>query len=315
MKRFKRILFVARDIPGIEGLLETAVALAERNQARLTVAGMLGERPPKLEILTRIEVDDFWDLVAREKTQELEALVAPFLGRNVEIRTELLAGIPFLEITREALRNECDLVVMPADGDGENSGTLFGSLSMHLMRKCPCPVWLLKPTRRHSWSRVLAAVDPAVDSSYPDTLSQTIVELAISLAETQKAELHVVHAWTVFAERIFRKGARSSLAEVTALMREVEHDHRARVQMILRDGNRKPVKCHLHIEKGDAGIVIPQIARTLRADVVVMGTVARTGVAGFLMGSTAETILRQLHCSVLAVTPSGFVTPVQLAGD
>jgi len=45
-----------------------------------------------------------------------------------------------------------------------------------------------------------------------------------------------------------------------------------------------------------------------------MGTVARTGIQGFIMGNTAENILNQLDCSVLAVKPPGFVTPVTLDG-
>ncbi len=47
---------------------------------------------------------------------------------------------------------------------------------------------------------------------------------------------------------------------------------------------------------------------------VVMGAVARTGIPGFIMGNTAETILNQIGCSVLAVKPPGFVTPVTLEG-
>lgn len=43
---------------------------------------------------------------------------------------------------------------------------------------------------------------------------------------------------------------------------------------------------------------------------VVMGTAARTGIPGFIMGNTAETILNRPDCSVLAVKPPGFVTPV-----
>jgi nucleotide-binding universal stress UspA family protein len=45
-----------------------------------------------------------------------------------------------------------------------------------------------------------------------------------------------------------------------------------------------------------------------------MGTVARTGVRGFIMGNTAETVLEQIDCSVLAIKPQGFVTPVMPAG-
>ena len=52
--------------------------------------------------------------------------------------------------------------------------------------------------------------------------------------------------------------------------------------------------------------------KKLQADLVVMGTVARTGIAGLLIGNTAEAILEQVQCSVLAVKPPGFVSPVKL---
>jgi nucleotide-binding universal stress UspA family protein len=43
-----------------------------------------------------------------------------------------------------------------------------------------------------------------------------------------------------------------------------------------------------------------------------MGTVARSGIPGLIMGNTAEAILTELECSVLAIKPPGFVTPVTL---
>ena len=57
---------------------------------------------------------------------------------------------------------------------------------------------------------------------------------------------------------------------------------------------------------------MPSLARRKRVDLVVMGTVARTGVPGLFIGNTAEAILNQVQCSVLAAKPDGFVTPVQL---
>lgn len=45
-----------------------------------------------------------------------------------------------------------------------------------------------------------------------------------------------------------------------------------------------------------------------------MGTVARTGISGVIIGNTAEAVLEQLQCSVLALKPPGFVTPVKLDG-
>lgn len=42
--------------------------------------------------------------------------------------------------------------------------------------------------------------------------------------------------------------------------------------------------------------------------------VARTGIPGFVMGNTADTILKQIDCAVLATKPPGFATPVTLEG-
>jgi nucleotide-binding universal stress UspA family protein len=66
-----------------------------------------------------------------------------------------------------------------------------------------------------------------------------------------------------------------------------------------------------HLPKGSAKEVIAPLAMELEADLVVMGTVAHTSIRGFFMGNTAESILDQLACSVLAVKPPGFRTPVK----
>ncbi len=68
----------------------------------------------------------------------------------------------------------------------------------------------------------------------------------------------------------------------------------------------------LHLIEGDAKQIVPTIARDLDVDLIVMGTVARTGIAGFFMGNTAESILTRLDCSVLTVKPPGFICPVTL---
>ena len=59
--------------------------------------------------------------------------------------------------------------------------------------------------------------------------------------------------------------------------------------------------------------MIPELAAKLEVGLIVMGTVSRTGVDGLLIGNTAEKILRQVDCSVLAVKPDGFITPVRLS--
>ena len=61
--------------------------------------------------------------------------------------------------------------------------------------------------------------------------------------------------------------------------------------------------------RGEVAEVIPAYVEEHEIDLVVMGTVARTGIAGLVMGNTAERVLPQLHGSVAAVKPPGYVDP------
>lgn len=72
------------------------------------------------------------------------------------------------------------------------------------------------------------------------------------------------------------------------------------------------LKPELHLLRGQPRSVIPDLAAQLRADLVVMGTVSRTGIPGLIMGNTAEIIIGRISCSVLAVKPPGFASPVTL---
>ena len=73
-----------------------------------------------------------------------------------------------------------------------------------------------------------------------------------------------------------------------------------------------PGRRFVHLLKGDPADVIAGFAKAGRVDLIVMGTVARTGIGGLLIGNTAETVLQRVDCSVLAVKPAGFISPVGL---
>jgi nucleotide-binding universal stress UspA family protein len=60
---------------------------------------------------------------------------------------------------------------------------------------------------------------------------------------------------------------------------------------------------HLHIEEGPADVLIPFMAHKLQAAVTVIGTVARTGLSGALIGNTAEVVLDALESDVLVLKP------------
>ena len=67
------------------------------------------------------------------------------------------------------------------------------------------------------------------------------------------------------------------------------------------------------LKRGSPRKVIAAQAEKLQPDVLVMGTIARTGVPGFIIGNTAEDILNSVDCSVLTVKPPDYESPIKPA--
>ena len=305
--------------------LERAVTLAENNQANLTVITVAPSISAGIGMPEGGPIStDLQAATVNSHKQELENLVEPYRQR-IKIETKVLIGTPFLEIIREVLRNAHDLMIKcPESLDWLDR--LFSSDDKHLLRKCPCPVWMVRPQTGESFDHILAAVD--VDDSYPtkelktrQTLNETVIELASSLAVSEFAQLHVAHAWEAIGESALRHSAfmQRPENEVNAYVDNTHRHHTQLLNMLINEVSAKLgkdsadyIKPQLHMPKGSARKVIPELAKELQVDCIVMGTVARTGVPGLFMGNTAESILDQLECSVLAIKPPGFVTPVTL---
>ena len=325
MKRLKNILCIMEPEKECKQALERAVTLAENNQANLTVITVASSISADIGMSEGGSIStDLQATIVNCHKQELEAHVEPYRQR-IKIETRVLTGTPFLEITREVLRNAHDLVIKcPESLDWLDR--LLSSDDKQLLRKCPCPVWMVQPQTGESFDRILAAVD--VDDSYPakelktrQALNEMVMELASSLAMSEFAEFHVVHAWEAVGEGALRHGAfmQRPENEVNAYVEQACRHHTqlldeliGKVSAKLGEEATNYIKPQLHMLKGSARKVIPELAKELQVDCIVMGTVARTGVPGLFMGNTAETILDQLECSVLAIKPPGFVTPVTL---
>jgi len=326
MQRFKKILCVMEHGEASKPALERAVALAENNQAELMVVDVIPRLSAGIGMPDGGPVSrDYQAAMLSEHEARLAALVEPYLQR-LDIQHKALLGTSFLEVIRAVLRNGHDLVIKCPESPSWLD-RFFSGDDMHLLRKCPCPVWLVKPEAPGSYKRILAAVD--VDESYLPTelatryaLNVQILEMAASLALSEFADLHVVHVWDSIYESISGFVISSEISpEKEALNIEQERrQHQQWLDTFLRNSGNKAtrdalgyLKPQTHLIKGGARKEVPMLAKRLQIDCIVMGTVARTGVRGFIMGNTAETVLEQIDCSVLAIKPQGFVTPVMPA--
>ena len=323
MKRFSNILLVADERTDYSAALKRGAALARNNQARLTVCAIVDTVPSEVRMgIITITPREVLDVATAMKQEWLEDTVNSVATDGVSIDTRVLVGKPFIEIIRQVLRNDHDLIIKCADADSSLQELLFSSTDKHLMRKCPCPVWIIKPTERQKYVRILAAVDQDPEEPIKDALNRQILEMSTSMALAEYSEAHIVHAWEVFDEAVLRSHNWDfSEAEFEAMLEEEATRRRRWLENLVMNygtsadmNNADVVDIHLHVVKGPAQFVVSELARELAVDLVVMGTVARTGIDGFFMGNTAESILGQLDCSVLTIKPPGFTSPVTLEG-
>ncbi len=132
------------------------------------------------------------------------------------------------------------------------------------------------------------------------------------MARLNQSELHIAHAWQLTGHDL--DSSRSEITDemMEKLLRRNEQMHRKPVDRLLERYALDDLHHHVHLVRGSPDALLPQLASEKEIDLIVMGTVCRTGIAGLLIGDTAEFILHQVECAVLTVKPEGFVTPVEL---
>lgn len=312
MRRFKNILLVAdkaSDDDSLNTAIERAAALARHNQAQLKVVNFLEELPSHSSDLYKIVPrPELREMLIEHRMAALQELVAPLTAAGMQIGTKVLVGTPFIEIIREVIRDRHDLLIKPATGAGGLKTALFASTDMHLIRECPCAVWIAKPTKTKKYARILAAVDPVPGDEEKSNLNNRILELSTSLAETEHSELHVVHAWVLYEEVLLKL----LIGDVKTLARDTRASHKKWLDELLQKYNLAKDKNHVHLLEGKAKDVIPMVAAKEGVELIVMGTLSGTELPRRLIGRTAENVLSHVDCSVLTVKPEGFVSPVAL---
>ncbi len=316
MKRFKNILLVCNFEVKQKMAVARAISLARQNEASLTVFTVIRAlSADALRAITTMPAQVLFEEMLDGYNEQIETLTDDIHQRGIDVKSKIATGTPFLEIIRQVLRDEHDLVILAAEGKGGLKERLFGSTSMHLMRKCPCPVWVVKPEKKAKYKRILAAVDTATAFLEPgrESLNPMIMQLASSQARMDKSELHIVQVWTMVYENHIK--ARGLLGEsaIHQLRKDTKQQYSGRVNSLVADIDLKGIITHKHlIRNDDAGRAIIKLVKNKKINLLVIGSVCRTGLAGFFIGNIAEKVLSEVNCSVLTIKPKGFVTPVTL---
>jgi universal stress protein E len=282
---------------GSEPAITEALRLARRQGARLAYMHAINLPEAQSEILG-MQPQSAAARRQRQVQDVLDRLVQEARDAGVQATARLAFGPDWRELILAVQQEGHDLVIVGTRGRSIVGRTLLGSTGNRLLRYCPCPVWCVK----HEAAAPLRAVLVADDLS--DT-GQSALALGALIAAQQHADLHVLHVLELPEERRF-------LGSLPA--GELEQHQRAAVES-LQDriaalGELELGTVHISIGGGSAYAAILDYLRAHPIDLLCMGTVARSGLQGLLTGNTAENVLPWIDCSLVAVKPQGFVSPV-----
>lgn len=252
---------------------------------------------------------DSMEADARSESDEKLTRLADDCGAGVaKVGCRTLVGTPFFQLIRLVQSERFDLVVAGSHGHSSLRRMWIGGTTGKLVRKCPAAVWVVS-------GRAAGREEPGAPRSIlaPCDFSPVSLKAAAmgaALAVRTDAELHLLHVYNTDDLRGIVPATDEVEEELGRYRRLVRRSVVERLRQTLDELGAQPRRFSLHAAPGTPWPTIRKVARRLRADLIVMGTVGRGGLAGMLIGNTAEKVLHESETSLLSVKPDDFVSPV-----
>lgn len=311
MIAFRKLLLLVTEGSDPGPALARAIRLCGAVGGELTVLGIVDPLPSDAGLLGAA-APAIRRAVSREHEQlelQVAALVATAREAGISTTARTASGLPLQVAIRTAVAEAFDLVLKTVDDRGPGARATRGPLDQELLRQCPVPLWLEQPWAAATLRRVLVAInpDPAAPEEY--RLSIDLLQSAVAVAAVSAAELHVVHAWKLFGEwrSVYNRWTDPELAP---LLGATLNRHVGYVEQAIAEAGVAGAVTRQHLVHQRASQAIIDTAQAEAIDLLVLGTVGRTGIPGLVIGNTAERVLAELACPVLARKPRGFASPV-----
>jgi nucleotide-binding universal stress UspA family protein len=265
MFQLRRILFPVDFSERCRGAAAYVQSLAGRFDAELILLHVIEatyNSTLELHGTRKIDFDSFFDKSLRQ----------------LKVRTLTEHGEAAHKIIQCATANHVDLIMIPTQGMGIYRRLILGSTSAKVLHDADCPVWTgihmenAPSLEAVVCQRILCAVDLKPSSA-------RVLDWASHLAEEYQAELTLVHVKPTIETQHGRSEALSALQQ---LQKTVAYPS------------------HIRVEVGDVSKVVTHLTEELKADLLVIGRKAESGVLGRLE-MIAYSIIRQSSRPVVSV--------------
>jgi nucleotide-binding universal stress UspA family protein len=291
MRNVRSILFATDFSPAAAEGERVATHLASVFDSHLTLLHVLDPRLTSPEGLHQ----------KREAAAtRMRELAEQLLLYNVLIDESAIAVGPAAEtIVRKAQEIDADLVLIGA-GEGSRFDRPVGPTADAVIQHARQPVLAVRPGGlRARFHRILCPVDLS-------PVSRRGLENAIRLARAFHGELRVV---SVVPLAGWMKPPLNT-GKVAAAIGHHERRWREEFERFLKNVPFGPVAWDREIRIGVPHQEILAAARGYEADVLVMGSTGRSGLARVLVGSVTRQVLQHLPCSLLTIKRADVVDEV-----
>lgn len=298
MLAFKHILFPTDFSASSERAEATAVGLASAFDARLTLLHVWSVPNAGYAEALSWPIDEM-EVAARKELAKAHARVAKL---HTSTEAVLRTGREWQCILDQVKEGGVDLIVMGTHGRHGLPRLVLGSVAEKVVRLSPVPVLTLRAAddeRETQATRPPVVIPPqnilvATDFS---PAAESALDQAIALAEKVGAEVHVLHAYQLPIIG-FPDGVVVPDAEIAS--RIIGWAEKELAACVARR-KASSVKITPILEQADPREAVLTVAKRISADLVVVGTHGRRGIARALIGSTAEAILRASPFPVLTI--------------
>lgn len=313
MEKYQNILVVIDPNTEDQKALKRAVELAKKTQAKITALLSIFDFSYEMTtMLSSDERDTMRDSVLKSRQLWLQDLIAVPEDNDISccvtINTKVVwHNRPFEAVINEVLVNNFDLVVKGTHHHDKLKSVIFTPTDWHLLRKCPCPLLLVKD---HAWpedGNIVAAVNVGNIEEEHISLNKKITEEAIHLAALINANAHLVNSYPGTPVNIAIEIPEFDSSNYSDNMKNHHIDAMTTHANALNfDLN------NTHVMEGLPEDVIETLSEELDCELVILGTIGRTGFSAALIGNTAEQVIDNLNCDVLALKPDGYKSPLDI---
>jgi universal stress protein E len=300
-----RILVVVDPTAAVQPSLERSAWLARHfTGARLEL--FICDFDPVLESRrgNRDAVSDARAVLVEGHRRRLLELAAPLAAEGIDVTVSARWDHPLHEaIVHKAIDAAADIVVKDTHYHSVLKRSILSNTDWNLIRNCPSALLLVKPRPVSQKPCIVAAVDPLHERDKLASLDHDILATAERFRGALDGELHAFHAFDIApliaaSTEAMMMPIAVPLDEITDALR-LEHSSAV---YALTDTHAIP-RARVHVQQGATRDALVALTDDLRAELVVMGAVSRSGIERLFVGSTAEDVLDKLSCDLLLVKP------------